>query len=133
MRIAVSLSVWGASQKVVALRQLPVGEWWREGDAVPGRTIARPENGWGIASDVVGERALEEHVRQLRARVEPHQAQIREAILAGHGLLSIGLDVADRTAAVYLPSDLVAWIGSLGCEVEVDAYTTAPRRPGAVL
>jgi hypothetical protein len=133
MQISVSLSVWGASPKVAALRQLPVGQWWREGDAVPGRGIVRPENGWGIASDVQGERALEEHLRRLRAQVEPHQVQIREAILAGHGHLAIGVDVAGMTSALYVPPDLVGWIGGLGCEVEFDAYTTEPHRPGAVL
>lgn len=133
MRISVSLTVWGASPKVAALRQLPVGEWWREGDAVPGRSILRPENGWGIASDVKGERALEEHLRRLRAQIEPHQDQIRDAIHAAHGHLAIGVDIAEKTSVLYIPPDLAAWVGSLGCEVEFDAYTTEPRHPGAIL
>lgn len=133
MPLSVSLSVWGASPKVAALRQLPVGEWWREGEAVPGRLIARPENGWGIASDAPAGRALDEHLRNIRARIEPHREQIAEAILAGHGLLSIGADVADRTAVMYLSRDLVGWLGSLGCEVEVDAYSGEGRRGAHLL
>ncbi len=121
MNVAVALTVWGPSPTVVALRRLPIGHWWREGDAVPGGAgMVRPENGWRVESGVAPHRSLEEHIRALRALVQPHLEVVAEAALASHAELSIGLQLDLRSTEVHLPADLVSSLAALRCSLDID-------------
>ena len=127
MNVDVALTVWGPSSEVVALRGLPVGHWWREGDAIPsGSGMVRPENGWRVESGVPPHRSLEEHIRALRALVAPYREVIAKAALANHAELSIGLQLDLRSTEVHLPADLVSSLAALGCSLDIDVSPYVP-------
>ena len=123
MLVDVALTVWGPSAEVAALRRLPIGIWWREGDAIPGLSgRGRPENGWAIDSGLPRYRSLEEHIRALRVLVAPHQEVVAAAARRNHGELSVAVHHDERSTETKLPPDLVTWLAALGCSISVDLF-----------
>jgi hypothetical protein len=128
MSVEVTLTIWGPGPKVVALRRLPIGHWWREGDAIPGeRGLVRPESGWALESGLAPRRSLEDHAQAIRALAAPHEAEIAAAALSGHGELSVALHLGDRPGETHLPADVLSWLAGINCSLDIDAY---PFEPG---
>jgi hypothetical protein len=123
MLVDVALTVWGPSAEVAALRRLPVGYWWREGDAIPGLAgRVRPENGWALDSGLPRYRSLEEHLRALRVLVAPHVEAVAAAAHRNHAELLVAVHLDERSTETHLPADLVSWAATLGCSIGVDLF-----------
>jgi len=99
----------------------------------PTRVIARDAgsrlpNEWILTANVDPSQPLAEHIEWLLKQLEPRAARLKELERAGHHLgISAGVYVdQDRGMVLSHPPELLARVGALGLNLDIDLYPFSP-------